>query len=100
MDGNLNNGLACDEAAKNAWCNPSIAKKNVSAAKNGCNLMLAVIPANTIAPKFIAKRSEKQQGKSDGWPEIQITGADPNGSKTPKTGAGIIRVGKSKQMRK
>ncbi len=71
---------------KMAGCNPSIARKNVSAANNGSNLIRAVTHANITVPRFFAKSGGKPPVKDAGWPKIVVTGAGQNGSKILKIG--------------
>jgi hypothetical protein len=89
--------VRCIQAAENARCNPSAAKKNVSVANNGSNLIRAVTHANIFVPKFCAKDGGKQPLKDAGWPNIRIIGVGQNGSKTLNYGAWIILIGRRRQ---
>ena len=73
----------CDPLQREHWrggghnerCQNNIAKKNVSAAKNGFDLIRVAIRASAIAPKSAAKRSGKPSRKGVGWQKIQDIGA-------------------------
>jgi hypothetical protein len=90
-------GECHDAVVKNGGCNPSIARKNVSAANNGSNLIRAVTHANITVPRFFAKSGGKPPLKGAGWPNIRIIGAGRNGSKTRKIGAWIIQIGRRRK---
>gem|GEM_PF-1438051 len=90
-------GVRWNEAVKNAGCNPNIAAKNVSAAKNGSNLIRAVTHANITVPQFCAKSGGKPPHKGAGWPNIRIIGAGQNGSKILKIGGWNILIGRRRK---